>query len=657
MDSWNTRSSAALYNIDKWGLGHFGINDAGNVTVTPEPGRSQIDLRELIDQLGRRGVEAPLLLRFDGILRARVRAMFEAFDNARREYEYEGGYRLVYPIKVNQEREVVEALLAEGRGRGMGLEIGSKPELIAVMTLRGGADDSLVICNGYKDDEYVELALLGRKLGITPIIVIEKFTELETVLRKAAELDIEPVIGVRTKLMDRGSGRWSDSGGPRSKFGLTTSEIVAVVDRLQEAGMLHCLQLLHFHLGSQITNIQALKAGLREATQTLIGLSELGARISWFDVGGGLGVDYDGSRTNFEASMNYSIQEYANDVVFQVGEACREAELPPPTILSESGRALSAHHAVLVTEALGVSGPEREVAPPSPSEDDHEAVRLLGEIVAEISVKNYQESYHDLRAQRDHARMLFNTGQLSMRERARIESYFWYGLGRVRSITRGLDYVPDEFASLERDLADTYFLNFSLFQSVPDSWAIKQLFPVMPLHRLDEQPSRHAVLADITCDSDGKIDRFIDLRDVKKTLELHPVRPDEPYYLGVFLVGAYQEILGDMHNLFGDTNIVHVDVDEGGRPRLHHIVRGERVQDVLAHVEYFEKDLLRDMRRHIEESLDRGLLSYEESALLWRRFEAALNGYTYLSRKRAAAAPSSSPTPPRPTQAPPPLIP
>jgi arginine decarboxylase len=641
MDTWTTRNSVSLYNIDKWGLGHFGINKAGHVTATPEGRGSAVDLRELIDQLERRGVKAPILLRFDGILRARVRSMFEAFDNARREFEYDGGYRLVYPIKVNQEREVVEALLAEGRGRGMGLEIGSKPELIAVMTLRGGADDSLVICNGYKDDEYVELALLGRKLGITPIIVIEKFTELETVLRKAEELEIEPVIGVRTKLMDRGSGRWSDSGGPRSKFGLTTSEIVAVVDRLKEVDKLHCLKLLHFHLGSQITNIQALKSGLREATHTLTGLSELGARIEWFDVGGGLGVDYDGSSTNFESSMNYSIQEYANDVVYQVGEACKEAGIPAPTILSESGRALSAHHAVLVTEVLGVSGPEREVAPPPAADEDHELVRMLGDLVADISVKTFQEVYHDLRAQRDHARMLFNTGQLSMRERARIEAYFWYGLGKIRSVTSGLDYVPDEFASLERDLADTYFLNFSLFQSLPDSWAIKQLFPVLPLHRLDERPTRHAVLADITCDSDGKIDRFIDLRDVKKTLELHPVRPGEAYYLGIFLVGAYQEILGDMHNLFGDTNIVHVDIDADGRPRLHHIVRGERVQDVLAYVEYFEKDLLRDMRRHIEESLDRGLLSYEESALLWRRFEAALQGYTYLSREPVAATPAS----------------
>lgn len=645
MTTWTTTDSATLYNIDKWGLGHFGINAEGNVTVRPGSEGEPIDLRQLIDQLKRRGVEAPILLRFDGLLRARVRAMFEAFDNARKEYEYPGGYRAVYPIKVNQEREVVEALLEEGRPRGMGLEIGSKPELVAVMTLRGGADDSLVICNGYKDEEYIELALLARKLGIAPVIVIEKFTELEAVLRKSAELDIEPIIGVRTKLANRGSGRWSDSGGPRSKFGLTTTEIVNLVDRLRANGKLHCLRLLHFHLGSQITNIQALKTGLREATRTLTGLSELGAKIEWFDVGGGLGIDYDGSSTNCESSMNYSLQEYANDVVYQVGEACRDAEIPAPTILTESGRALSAHHAVLVTEVLGVSGPEREIAPPPPVDEEHELIQDTAEIVAEITEKNFQEAYHDLREQSTQARMLFDTGQLDMRTRGRFETFYWHGLGKIREVTSGLDYVPDEFAVLERDLADTYFLNFSLFQSMPDSWAIKQMFPVLPLHRLNEKPTRRAVLADITCDSDGKIERFISLRSAKKTLELHAVRPGEPYYVGMFLVGAYQEILGDMHNLFGDTNIVHVDIDKKGKPRLHHIVRGERVQDVLAYVEYFEKDLLRDMRRHIEDSLERGLLTFEESALLWRRFEAALQGYTYLSRDTSAATEAAIPSP------------
>ncbi|MCL4147987.1 UNVERIFIED_CONTAM: hypothetical protein GTU68_036808 [Idotea baltica] len=506
------------------------------------------------------------------------------------------------------------------------------------MTLRGGADDSLVICNGYKDEEYIELALLAQKLGITPVIVIEKFTELETVLRKAAELELQPIIGVRSKLSYRGSGRWSESGGHRSKFGLTTQEIVAVVERLKESDQLSCLRLLHFHLGSQITNIRSLKTGLREATHTLTGLAEMGVNIEWFDVGGGLGIDYDGSSTNFDSSMNYSLQEYANDVVYQVGEACRESEIPAPTILTESGRALCAHHAVLITEVLGVTNPIEQGSPKIPTEDDHEIVRGAHELYGLITEKNFQESYHDLREVREQARMLFNTGQLKMVDRALFELWFWKGLSRVHQVTQKLDYVPDEFSGLERDLAETYFVNFSLFQSLPDSWAINQLFPVMPLHRLDEAPTQRGVLADITCDSDGKIDRFISLREVKRTLELHRVRKTEPYYLGIFLIGAYQEILGDMHNLFGDTNIVHVDTDGEGRPRLHHIVRGERVQDVLEHVEYHENDLLRDMRRHIEDSLDRGLMTLEESALVWRRFEAALNGYTYLSRDSAKKA-------------------
>jgi len=635
MSQWTHLDSRSLYNIEKWGLGHFDINAEGNVEVKPNGGVSGIDLHELLGQLKRRGIDTPILLRFDGILRSRVRALYEAFDAARTEYEYEKPYCLVYPIKVNQEREVVEELLREGRGRGMGLEVGSKPELVAVMTMRGGVDESLVICNGYKDEEYVELALLSSRLGVTPVIVIEKYTELETVLRKSEELGIEPVIGLRSKLAYRGSGRWSDSGGDRSKFGLTTREIVSVVERLTEVGKLECLRLLHFHLGSQITNIRSLKNGLREASRTLVGLAEMGVTVEWFDVGGGLGVDYDGSSTDYESSMNYSLQEYANDIVYHVAEACREAEIPQPILLSESGRALCAHHAVLVTEVLGASSPGKTTKPDAPTEDEHELVQGMAEIISGITAKTVQEAYHDLREERDRAQMLFNTGQLSMRERARFEEFYWYGCTQVRRITRVLDYVPDDFDSLERNLAETYFLNFSIFQSMPDSWAIKQLFPVLPLHRLNEEPRQRAVLADITCDSDGKIDRFIALRDVKKTLELHPLREGEPYYLGFFLIGAYQEILGDMHNLFGDTHIVHVDIEEDGRPRLRHIVRGDRVQDVLSYVEFFEKDLLRDLRRHIEESLERGLLSFEESAQLWKRFEAALNGYTYLSRESA----------------------
>ncbi len=648
MSKWTHHESESLYNIKHWGTGFFGINAKGHVEVYPDgkdASDAKIDVPELMEQIQKRGVTAPILLRFDGLLRARVRSIFEAFDNARAEFEYDAPYRLIYPIKVNQEREVVESLLEEGRRRGMGLEVGSKPELVAVMTLRGGGDDSLVICNGYKDDEYIELALLSQKLGVTTIIVIEKFTELETVIRKSEEIGIDPVIGVRTKLAYTGSGRWKESGGDRSKFGLTTSEIVAVVERLKEIGKLNWLKLLHFHLGSQITNIRSLKNGMREATHTFIGLSEMGVTLDWLDVGGGLGVDYDGSRTNFDSSMNYSLQEYANDIVYHVAEACREAELAMPTILSESGRALSAHHAVLVTEVLGTTETVGRERPEAPTEGEHELVQGMCEIAFGVSRKNFQEAYHALVEGREHARMLFNTGQLSMPERARIEEFYWYGCARVMRVTRDIDYVPDELENLEGDLSDTYFLNFSLFQSLPDSWAISQLFPIMPIDRLCEEPTRRATIADITCDSDGKVNKFISRRDVKTTLELHQVRSSEPYYIGFFLIGAYQEILGDMHNLFGDTNIVHVDVDPHGRPRLRHVVRGDRVQDVLNYVEYFEQDLLRDLRRNIEYSLDEGLMTYEESAQVFKRFERALQGYTYLSRK-PAAQPAPQPTTP-----------
>jgi arginine decarboxylase len=643
MARWTHLDSENLYNVPKWGLGFFQINEQGNVEVKPEgpdrPNRPGIDMYELLGQILRRGVSTPILLRFDGILRARVRAMNEAFNNARREFSYEAPYRGVFPIKVNQERHVVEALLSEGANHQMGLEVGSKPELIAVVALMAGRG-SLMICNGYKDEEYIEMALLSTKLGITPIIVVEKHSELETVLRVGKQLGIKPAIGVRTKLSGKGAGRWQDSGGDRSKFGLTTREIVLVVESLEREGMLDCLQLLHFHLGSQIPEIRSLKSALKEATHTLVSLSKMGVKIKWFDVGGGLGVDYDGSSTNFESSMNYSLQEYANDVVYHLQQACAEAGIEQPGIVTESGRALTAHHAVLVTEVLGTSDFSSVGIPIAPNGNEHELLHNFAGVCDHVTAKNYQESFHDAIQLRDEAMVLFNVGQIGMRERARVEEYFWRTCEKILRITRLLDYVPDDLANLERDMADTYFLNFSLFQSVPDSWAIHQLFPVLPLHRHTEPPTRRAILADITCDSDGKVDRFIDLRDVKRTLELHPLKKDEPYYLGFFLVGAYQEILGDMHNLFGDTNVVHVDLDDAGRARLTHVLRGERVQDVLEYVEYFEADLLSNLRRSVEHSLEDGRITFEESALIYRRYESGLHGYTYLTREhRAVEAP------------------
>jgi len=642
LSSWTTSDSEALYNVPNWGRGYFHVNSAGNVAVTPERNGSgetpAIDLHELIGQIERRGINMPVLLRFDGILRGRVRDLNRAFEAARAEFGYEGPYRGVYPIKVNQQRHVVESLLEEGRQWGMGLEVGSKPELLAAIAVHAGGS-SLLVCNGYKDEDYIETAMLASKLGVVPILVIEKFTELDTILRVSERLEIEPVIGLRTKLGIKGSGRWSDSGGDRSKFGLTTRQIVEVVERLEERGRLGCLKLLHYHIGSQITDIRAVKRALREGTRTLAALREMGAPIEYFDVGGGLGIDYDGSSTNFESSMNYSLEEYARDVVYHLTQACQEYDIPHPAIVTESGRALTAHHAVLVTEVLGLADFASGGVPDPTSEDEHEIIKNAEHASDEVNGRNFQEAYHDALQIREEAMTLFNVGQLTLKERARVEEFFWRSCQKILRITRALPYVPDELASLERDMADTYFVNFSIFQSLPDVWAIRQLFPVLPVHRLHEEPTRRAVLADITCDSDGKIDNFIDLRDVKRVLELHALRPGEPYYLGFFLIGAYQEILGDMHNLFGDPNIVHVDLDERGAPRLTHVVRGDRTQEMLSYVEYFEDDLLARMRRHIERSLEEGRMSFEEAALMQRRYESGLNSYTYLSRETHTVPP------------------
>ena len=628
MSVWTQQDAETLYNIANWGGGYFGINFRGNVVVRPDS-ETEIDLYELMGQIRRRGVDAPILLRFDGILRARVRELFSAFEQARNEYDYRAPYRAVFPIKVNQQRHLVDALLAEGAKHGMGVEVGSKPELLAVMALYS-ENERLVVCNGYKDAEYVETALLTSRLGTVPILVIEKYSELATVLQVSEELGIRPTLGVRTKLGGRGSGRWKDSGGDRSKFGLTTRQIVRLTEELRERDMLDCLKLLHFHLGSQITRIRSIKKALGEATRTFIGLHELGARIDYFDVGGGLGIDYDGSNTDFESSMNYSLQEYANDVVSNVKEACDEADLPLPTLLSESGRALTAHHAVLITEVLGVTDFSSVENPSAVPADAPDAVRAMAEVCADITVENFLERYHDAMELRDEGMTLFNVGQISLSDRARVEELFWLACQEILAITRNEEYVPDDLEHLEGDMADTYFLNFSVFQSLPDAWAIEQLFPILPLHRHSEEPTRRAVLADITCDSDGKIDRFIDLRDVKRTLELHPVREGERYYIGIFLVGAYQEILGDMHNLFGDTHVVHVDSNGDDRPRLTHFVAGDRVEEVLGYVEYFRADLMGNLRRQLERAIDEDRVTFEESARLLKRLESGLSSYTYL---------------------------
>lgn len=638
LHNWTAEKSEELYNLSAWGQPFFGISPEGNLTVSPDgPAGGTIDLPKLIGEIRRRGVAAPLLLRFDGILRARVRQINAAFNHARREYDYRAPYQGVYPIKVNQERHVVEALLAEGRSYGMGLEVGSKPELIAGISIQAGGG-TLMICNGYKDREYVEMALLASHLGITAVLVVEKLTELDTILAASDRLGIQPVIGVRSKLTIRGSGRWKDSAGDRSKFGLTAREIVAVTETLQERGMLPCLRLLHLHIGSQITQIRSLKQALREATNIFVGLNELGCKIDWFDVGGGLGVNYEGDSVDSDSTMNYSLQEYANDVVWGVGEACRKHDIAPPTIVSESGRAVAAHHAVLVAEVVGVSSFEDGHDPQPLTKDAPDVVREIAVLATGLTEANAQERYHDALDLREKAGLLFETGLLSLVQRGQVEEHFWRATNGVLKVVRQMAVVPEDMRGLELTLSDTYFVNMSIFQSLPDAWAIDQVFPVMPIQRLTEEPTKRATLADLTCDSDGRIGRFLDQQGTKDVLEVHTPTESAPYYLGFFLTGAYQEILGDMHNLFGDTNTVHVDLDERGKPRLSNILRGDRVKEVLSYVEYFEEDLLRNLRQHVENALEAGHMTYEESAAFWERYEAGLRGYTYLTHQNSPAS-------------------
>jgi arginine decarboxylase len=631
--SWTTKDSAALYNVPGWSGGYFRINEAGHVEVTPAgPDGPGIDLYDLALDVQRRGLGMPLLMRFPDILDSRVRTLVGCFDRAFQDYGYQGRYRGVYPIKVNQQHQVVEELVRFGRPYGIGLEAGSKPELLAGLALLDNPD-ALLILNGYKDAEYIETALLAQKLGRYPIVVIDRYRELDLVLQVARRLGIRPHVGVRAKLTTKGAGKWMESTGDRSKFGLSASELVLLVDRLREAQMLDCLELLHFHIGSQISAVRAIKDAMQEACRIYVEMVRAGAGLRFLDAGGGLGVDYDGSSTNWHSSTNYTMQEYANDVVAAIHDACEQAEVPHPDILTESGRALVAHHSVLVFNVLDVNEVLAGQAPPAPVEDDPAVIQKLIETWRSISRKNFQEAYHDALQLKEEGNSLFNVGLLDLRDRARVEQLFWGCCEAILKIIRDLDYVPDDLEGLEKNLADTYYGNFSVFQSMPDHWAVKQLFPILPLHRLNERPTRRGIVADLTCDSDGKIGQFIELRDVKSSLELHPF-DGNPYYLGVFLVGAYQEILGDLHNLFGDTNAVHIVLDEAGY-RIDHVVEGDSVAEVLSYVQYPRKYLTQRMRQANEDALRRGLLTFEESALLMRRFEDGLSGYTYLEEEEA----------------------
>ncbi|MCZ7650734.1 MAG: biosynthetic arginine decarboxylase [Thermoanaerobaculia bacterium] len=626
---WTIEDSLEIYNIRLWGNNHFSVNEKGHIQVHPEgPGTAAIDLRALVEETRQRGIGLPFLIRFSEILGARVRELNEAFRRATQEYGYQGVYRGVYPIKVNQERYVVEKLVEAGRPYHFGLEAGSKPELLAVMAMLDD-EEALIVCNGYKDEEYVETALFASKLGRKVILVVEKASELALIAAVAERLGVRPMIGVRARLTSRGSGHWEASGGDRSKFGLGARDLYEAVGFLRERGLLDSLQLLHFHLGSQISSIRAVKEALREAGRIYVELSKLGAPMGYLDVGGGLGVDYDGSQTNFPSSMNYTLQEYANDIVFGVMELCEQAGVAHPTLVSESGRALVAHHAVLVLDVLGVGEFRVGQLPESIDPDAPLPLRHLFDTHREVSRKNLLESYHDALGYRDECLSLFLLNHLSLEQRVLAEDLFWSIVTRILRMTRELPEVPEEMEGLERALADTYFCNFSVFQSFPDAWAIDQLFPVVPIHRLNEEPTRRGVLADITCDSDGKIEHFIDRRDVKPVLELHPLT-DEPYYLGIFLGGAYQEILGDLHNLFGDTNTLHVSLGEDGEYHIDGVIVGDSVTEVLEYVSYDRNDLVARVRRAAEVALRSRRLTLEDSKRLLRMYEQGLAGYTYL---------------------------
>ncbi len=626
---WTLDDAAELYNINGWGEPYFRINAAGHVEVRPDPRLDRaIDLYELISDLKARGLDLPLLIRFSDILHDRIRRLNESFARAIAEYNYAGEYRGVFPIKVNQQRHLVEEIIEYGRPWKYGLEAGSKPELLVALA-QNQDPGGIIICNGYKDRQYIETAILAQQFEKTVIIVLERIEELDIALEASARLGLEPVLGVRAKLTAKGVGRWAESAGDRAKFGLTAAEIVEVIERLSDKKMLHCLQLLHFHIGSQISSILPFKQALREAGHIYVEMARMGCNMRYIDVGGGLAIDYDGSKTDFHASKNYDEQEYAYDVVSQIQEACSRAGLDVPTIVSESGRAVVAHQSILVFEVLGTSEFPIE-DPERPAPDAHPVIKHLYEAWENVSERRVQESWHDALQAKEEAQTIFRLGYLSLKDRAVAERMFWSCCGRILRMIRTLDFVPEEVQDLEHLVASIYYCNFSVFQSAPDTWAIDQLFPIMPIHRLEERPTVRATIADLTCDSDGQIDQFIDVRDVKRSLELHPIHAGKPYYLGLFLNGAYQEILGDLHNLFGDTNAVHVELSKDGY-NVAHVVKGDSVGEVLHYVQYVPDDMVEKVRRQAERALRRGRIRVDQLRLLMKHYEDSLDAYTYLS--------------------------
>lgn len=629
MKKWTIEDSKELYNINGWGVSYFGINEKGNAYVTPCKDNTEIDLRDVMDELALRDVSSPVLLRFPDILDNRIEKTASCFAQAAKEYDYKAENFIIYPIKVNQMQPVVEEIISHGQKFNLGLEAGSKPELHAVIAVQCQSD-SLIICNGYKDQSYIELALLAQKMGKRIFIVIEKLNELDIIAKAAKKIGVRPNIGIRIKLASSGSGKWADSGGDASKFGLNSSELLLALKMLEEKGLKDCLHLIHFHIGSQITKIRRIQTALREAAQYYINLHKMGYNVDFVDCGGGLGVDYDGTRSSSsESSVNYSIQEYVNDCIYTFIDAANKNGVPHPNLITESGRSLTAHHSVLVIDVLETASLPSMPDEFEPTEEEHQLVKDLYEIWDNLNPRSMLEDWHDAEQIREESLDLFALGIVDLQTRAEIESMYWSVCWEINMLSKSMKHVPDELRNLDKLLADKYFCNFSLFQSLPDSWAIDQLFPILPIQRLDERPTRNATLQDITCDSDGKIANFVTNRNISHVLPLHPLKKGEPYYLGVFLVGAYQEILGDLHNLFGDTNAVHISV-KNGKYSIDQVIDGETVDEVLDYVQYSPKKLVRQLETWVTKSVKLGKISLEEGKEFLNNYRSGLYGYTYL---------------------------
>ena len=635
---WGIQTARNLYNIDRWGAKYFDINEAGHVVATPlQEAGATVDLTDVVEEAKARGLKFPLLIRFQDILRHRVQSINEAFRGSIAEFNYQGKYRGVFPIKVNQLREVVEEILDAGKPYNFGLEVGSKPELFAGLALQS-EPDSLIICNGYKDPNFIRMALMGIKLGKQVIMVVEKLEELKQIITVSRQFGVEPLLGIRSRLLSKGAGKWADSAGENAKFGLSTVELLAATELLKSENLTHCFKLIHFHIGSQVPDILTVKKAVQEAARFYAKLYKMGFPVEYIDVGGGLGVDYDGSRSAFDSSTNYSLQEYTNDVVYYIGDVCNAEKVPHPEIVSESGRALVAHHSVLIVEVFGAIGKVRPEVSFSYCENEHPLVRELLDIKKNLCRLNKLEAYHDSLERREDAHNMFTLGVLELPDKAKIEHLYWEISQEVVQSFRGQAYIPEEIRLLEDSLGDQYLCNFSVFQSLLDHWALGQLFPIMPINRLNERPTHEATLVDITCDSDGQINKFIDLRDVRDTLALHELSMNgsgqiEPYYLGFFLMGAYQDIMGDLHNLFGRVNEVHVflDPDEPTGYYVEEVIEGNTIIQTLSAVQYDENELKRQMKAQIDAAIKSDKLKPSEAMRLLDDYERGLKEYTYLT--------------------------